>query len=150
MVKKYMTFDIGSILGQAIAYLLFVSGLAGAIQVAINQLKPQFLEPLKERLTESTYLGTMYAFRFVLTLIGYFAVWGGSEATRSLLPSLPSGVPDAGLAFVTILLIVLGQEVIHALMDKLYAFKDAVYSLSITDGALIITSEETEDTKSIG
>ena len=125
-----MTFDIGNILAQGLAYLLFVSGLAGALQVGINQLKPQFLEPLKERLSESTYLGTIYAFRFVLTLIGYFTIWGGSEATRALLPSLPTSVPDIGLAFVTILLVVLGQEVIHALMDKLYAFKDAVYSLT--------------------
>lgn len=125
-----VNFDLSFILAQFIAYLAYTTALAGALQVAINTIKPIALTPLKARYGDKIYLMVMYVFRIALTIVGYFTFWGGVEATRALLPSLSSSIPDFGIFIVTILLIVLGEEFIHALTDRAYASKKAVDSLN--------------------
>lgn len=116
---------------QAIAYLAYTAILAGVLQVAINHLKPIFIDPFKPQLADNVYLAFMYVFRGVVTFLAYFGLWGGIEATRAAAPSLFANVPDGGVAFATIALVVLGAEFIHGAMDWLYNVKEGVGKLEI-------------------
>lgn len=123
-----MELSLDLILSQLIAYLLYVGALAGVVQTVINTIKPQFITPIKERLEAEGrgdwYLFVFYIFRIAVTGFGFFGVWGGVEAAREFLPAFEF-IPDFGVAFGTIFLTVLGQEVIHPLLDRLYILKDA-------------------------
>lgn len=129
-----MEFSLDIILSQLIAFLLYVGALAGVVQTVINTLKPQFITPIKERLIEAGredwYLFVFYLFRIAVTGFGFFAVWGGVDAARAFIPSFEF-IPDFGIAFGTIFLTVLGQEIIHPLLDRLYLLKDAAGMLEI-------------------
>lgn len=148
-----MTYTFDSIFAQIFAYFTVLLALAGALQTAINTLKPQVFEPIKARVDANTYLVIMYAFRLLLTIFAFVFLWGGVGAVRSYVPFLPASVPDFGLSIFTIFLIVLGQEFIHAGMDRLYIFRDM---LKNTHSALSnfeeFTDEDTPDkrTTSIG
>lgn len=125
------SFDLQLVLAAGIAYLLYTITLAAAVQTGINQLKPLFLDPVKNRKDAPTdgpdnvYLVYIYAFRATLTTLAYFYLWGGVVATRAVIPLLPAFVPDPGIAIVTIAFVVLGEEIIHPLLDRLYALRDA-------------------------
>jgi hypothetical protein len=121
--------ELQTMIALAIAYLLYCLTLAGAVQVAINQVKPLFLEPIKERVTERQYLIVIYVFRAIITAAAYFWLWGGIAATRAVLGGMPASIPDAGVAIVTIALVVLGEEIIHPLVSRLYVLKDTVGEL---------------------
>lgn len=127
-----LTLDL--VLSQVIAYLLYVGALAGVVQTVISTLKPQFITPIKDRLEAAGrgeyYLFVFYLFRIVITGFGFFAVWGGTDAAREFLPAFDF-IPDFGVAFGTIFLTVLGQEIIHPLLDRLYLLKDAAGLLEI-------------------
>lgn len=130
-------FDLQAVLASGIAFLLYTLTLAGAVQIAINQVKPLFLDPVKNRneaptdgTPDNVYLVYLYFFRAALTSVAYFYLWGGVAATRAVVPLLPAFVPDPGIAIVTIALVVLGEEIIHPLLDRLYALRDAAKLLS--------------------
>ena len=123
-----MDLTLDFVVAQGITFLLYVSALAGIVQTVINTLKPQFITPIKERLEAEGrgdwYLFVFYLFRIAVTAIGFFTVWGGVEAVRELMPALEF-LPDIGLGLGVIILTVLGQEVIHPLLDRLYILRDA-------------------------
>lgn len=126
-----MTIDLQAVIAIAIAYLLYTLALAAGVQTAINQIKPLFLDPIKAKLTEmdattadSRYLIVIYVFRAIITALAYLYLWGGVNATRAILGSFGGSIPDAGIAIGTIALVVLGEEVIHPLVDKLYVLRD--------------------------
>lgn len=136
-VPPVATFDLQLVLATGIAYLLYTLTLAGAVQVAINQLKPLFLDPVKNRkdaptgdVPDNVYLVYLYVFRAGLTTIAYLYLWGGVAATRAVVPLLPAVVPDLGIAAVTIAFVVLGEEIIHPLLDKLYVLRDVAKLLA--------------------
>lgn len=126
--------SLEQIVAISIAYLLYTLTLAGAVQVAIESMKPVFITPIREYLDtvgkSQLYLPLFYTFRLLLTSIGFFSVWGGVPAVKAVL-DIELLVPDYGIAIVTILFVVLGEEVIHPLLDKLYSLKDAVEMLEI-------------------
>lgn len=122
--------DLESVLAIFIVYLGYVLSLAGLIQIGINQLKPLFLEPIKERVTEQQYLIVIYVFRTVVTAAAYFGLWGGVEATRAI--GLPVFIPDYGVAIATIGLVVLGEEVIHPVIERFYVLRDLAKQLRDT------------------
>lgn len=122
------------ILSQFIAFLTWAGMLAGAVQLAINQLKPYILTPLKDRLSEEAWLASIYALRTLITIIGFFSLWGGVDAARDQLPIIASNIPDVGIAIVSILIIVLGQEVIHVFIDRLYLLRDTFRKLENPTG----------------
>lgn len=128
--------ELNEVLSQAVAYLLYVLALAGVVQVAINTIKPQFITPIKERLEasgeERWYLFVFYLFRIAVTAFGFFGVWGGVAAARELLPAAHF-ISDLGLGIGTVFLVVLGEEVIHPLLDRLYTIIDAVELLEVNN-----------------
>lgn len=121
--------NVESIFTQAIAYLLYCSSLSGTLQVFINQLKPSFIEPYRKEgqflADPNRYLAFIYVLRTVLTIVAYLTLWGGVGATRALLGSLPLVIPDLGVGTVTVMLIVMGQEILHPLITRLYEVRDA-------------------------
>lgn len=125
------TLDLQNLFAQGIAYLGSLLVFAGAVQLAINALKPLFLDYLKEKLSAQQYEIMFYVFRAVVTIGGFIYVWGGVATVKATLPSLPATIPDLGLAVVSIALIILGEEIIHPLMDRLYALRDAAKLLEI-------------------
>lgn len=129
--------DLENVLAIFIVYLGYVLSLAGLIQIGINQLKPLFLEPIKNRLVvpenpngEQQYLIVIYVFRTVVTAAAYFGLWGGVEATRAI--GLPVFIPDYGVAIATIGLVVLGEEVIHPVIERFYVLRDLAKQLRDT------------------
>lgn len=128
---QLQSIDLQNLFAQAIAYLGSLLVFAGAVQLAINQLKPLFLDYLKEKLSEQQYEITFYVFRAVVTIVGFIYVWGGVATVKATLPSLPATIPDLGIAAVSIALIILGEEIIHPLLDRLYALRDAAKLLEI-------------------
>lgn len=130
------TIDLQSLFAQAIAYLGSLLVFAGAVQLAINQLKPLFLDYLKAKLDATQYLITFYVFRAVVTIVGFIYLWGGVATVKATLPSLPATIPDIGLAVVSIALIILGEEIIHPIMDRIYALRDAAKLLEVLPIAL--------------
>lgn len=116
---------LSDLVAIAIAFALYCLSLAGGVQVTVNQLKPLFIDPFKDKLTSQQYTLVIYAVRTIITAVAYFYVWGGVVATRLVVPSLPSVIPDLGVALVTIMLTVLGEEVLHPIIDRLYILRDA-------------------------
>jgi hypothetical protein len=110
---------------QAFVYLAYVLSLAGALQLIINQFKPIVFEPIKEWLEESHYLVFVYVVRGVITVLAFHFVWGGTEVLYGLAPAL-SIFPEFGASVLTVALIVLGEEVIHGIVDRLYEIKEIV------------------------
>jgi len=126
-----MEFDLSVVLGQVILYLGAIGGLAAAVTLAVEHIKALGFQTLKEQSSDTTYLWVIYATRFVLTLFGYFYIWGGIATIRELLPIF-APVPDHGLTIITILLIVAGEEVIHNLYDRMVLAKEA-YSSAVNE-----------------
>ena len=127
-----MTFDLQLVIAIVIAYLLYCVVLASGVQVAINQVKPLFLDPIKAKLTDTQYLVVLYIFRAIITGLAYVYLWGGVEATRATLNGFASSVPDAGIAIVTIAFVVLGEEVLHPLIERAYILRDIAKQLKET------------------
>ena len=132
-----MTIDLQAIIATAIAFLLYCGVLAGGVQLAINQIKPLFLDPIKAWLAkvdkttaDQRYLIVIYVFRTVITTLAYLYLWGGVVATRAVIGSLAASVPDVGIAVVTIAFVVLGEEVLHPLVERLYILRDAFGGLA--------------------
>lgn len=94
------------------------------MQLAVNQLKPLFLEPIKARVTDDQYLIVIYVSRTLITAAAYLWIWGGVSATRAVVPLLPDAIPDIGVGIVTVALVVLGEEVIHPLVERAYILRD--------------------------
>ncbi len=138
------TVSLDQILAQLIGYLTYCALLAGAVQVTVNQLKPIFIEPLKAKLDDAQYLATIYIVRTLFTILGYFTLWGGVEATRAVLPEMARSLPDVGIAGVTIACIVLGQEVLHAWVSRLYQIEDATKLLNV-DPLIQPTTDSSKD-----
>lgn len=145
-----LTLDL--ILSQLIAYLLYILALAGVVQTVINTLKPQFITPIRDRLEAEGrgdwYLFVFYIARIIVTGFGFFGVWGGVDAAREFLPAFEF-IPDYGVAFGTIFLTVMGQEIIHPLIDRLYTFKDAAGMLEIDLTETVTRFDEDETSSSI-
>lgn len=136
-VPPVATFDLQAALAGLIVFLLYVGSLAGALQLAINQLKPLFLDPIKNRkdaptgdTPDNVYLVYLYVFRTGLTSLAYFYLWGGIAATRAAAPFLPAFIPDPGIAIGTIALVVLGEEIIHPLLERAYILRDVAKLLA--------------------
>lgn len=141
-VPPVATLDLQLVIAGFIVYLLYVLSLAGIMQLAINQLKPVFLTPVKNRIaedptnmktgeiSEGLYLLWLYTFRTGLSAIAYFYFWGGIAATRATAPFLPAFIPDPGIAIGTIALVVLGEEVIHPILERVYILRDAAKLLT--------------------
>jgi hypothetical protein len=134
--------ELSLILGQVILYFTYVAALAGALQTSINLIKPVVLTPIKEKYGKEIYVLVIYVFRLLLTIVGFYFVWGGVQTARDVIPLLPTSIPDVGVAFVTIFLVVLGQEVIHPIIERLYLFQKAVNNLGTVNEAP--TNVETE------
>ncbi len=109
---------------NAISFLLFLSSIAGALTVLIKQFKPVFLDKVLETSGEQVYIVTIYAIRTVGALVG-LALMGGIGPLVELIPFLAT-VPPLGVWVLSILIIVLGTEVIHPLIETLYAWRDAL------------------------
>lgn len=126
------SFNIEQTIAVLIVYLLYTGALAGSIQVAINQLKPLFLDPIKnsENVSPTAYLVIVYVTRTLVTAVAYLWLWGGIAATRAVLDLPIFGlVPDVGIAVVTIFFVVLGEEFIHPILDRFYVLRDIEKSL---------------------
>lgn len=119
--------ELQAILATLIVFLVYAGGLAAGIQVAVNELKPVFLNYVKERVTTDQYLIVIYVTRAGLTAIAYFGLWGGIAATRAIV-ELPF-IPDAGIAVGTIAIVVLGEEIIHPLLERIYILRDIAKKL---------------------
>lgn len=148
-----MTIDLQAVIAIAIAYILYCGVLAGGIQLAINQLKPLFLTPIKDALTkadadtaENRYLIVIYVFRTVVTALAYVYLWGGVSATRAVLAGFASTVPDIGIAVVTVALVVLGEEVLHPVLERLYTVEKIAKEL----GEITVTVPTTTETTTAG
>ena len=122
-----MDFSLSLILAQIIAYLTFIVVIAGSVQTAVNQFKPVFLTPLKERFEEEGnpqyYVITIYVVRFILTLLAVLSV--PIDSLRAMIPAFEIA-PDLMIQAVTVFLIVMGEEVIHELIDKISVARDTI------------------------
>lgn len=104
-----------------VEYLIVV---AAVLAILIEQIKPVVFDPLRERLTAQTYLITIYATR---TFFGVIAVvvYGGAEQMAAYLPWLAT-LPDAVVIGTGALLVGIGTEILHPLLDMLYALRNRV------------------------
>jgi len=150
-----MTIDLQAVIAIGIAYLLYCLALAGGIQTAINQIKPLFLEPIKNKLVEvdpltadTRYLIVMYVFRGLITTVAYFYLGGGLNSTRAVLNGVAGSIPDVGVAIGTIALVVLGEEVLHPLIDRLYILKKIAADMGEIN-VTVPTSTETDTSVNI-
>lgn len=150
-----MTIDLQLVIATIIVYLGYCAILAGGIQLAVNQMKPLFLDAIKawlvktdETTAENRYLVVIYALRTVITALAYFYLWGGVMATRAALSGLASTVPDVGIAVVTIAVVVLGEEIIHPLIERFYILRDIARQLGEIDVTVPVpaTSDTTKYT----
>lgn len=125
--------SLDTALSNAILYLTYTMTLALALQVGIEQLKPFIITPLRValKITDENYTAFMYIVRGVVTVIAYIAIWGGVAATRLAVPFLDF-VPDIALGVVTVLVVIGGEEVINALIDRLNALKEAAEAMELT------------------
>lgn len=117
------TVDLEQLAVWALVYLGHVLLLASVIQTAVNQLKPVFFDPIRSRFGDDVYLMVIYVARTALTALAYFYAWGGTAPIRAIIP-IPVEIPDLTVAWVTIGLIVLGEEFIHPIIDRLYILRD--------------------------
>jgi hypothetical protein len=105
-------------------YLGWCSLLAVSVTTGLELIKPKTIEPFKDKLSPDVYLSLIYLIRLILTCIGYFYMWGGVASAKHYLPGLPATVPDIGVTIATILLITIGTEFLHSLLDRFKAFGD--------------------------
>lgn len=117
------TVDLEQLAVWALIYLGHIVALASVIQTGINQLKPAFFDPIRSRFGDDVYLMVIYVARTALTALAYFYAWGGTAPIRAIIP-IPAEIPDLTVAWVTIGLIVLGEEFIHPIIDRLYILRD--------------------------
>lgn len=131
---NFSEIDFNTFLNGAIIYLMYVSSLAVVVQTAINTIKPTILESVKTALQDAghgdKYMFLFYIFRLLITVFGFYALWGGVDAVRQYLDFLPFTPPDAGIAIGTIFLVVTGQEVIHPLIERLYFIKETIIEVT--------------------
>lgn len=116
-----------------VEYLIVV---AGVVAILIEQVKPVVFDPLRERLTHEAYLLSIYATRTFFGLIAVI-VYGGAEQMASYLPWLET-LPDAVVLGTGALLVAIGTEILHPLLDMLYVLRDRV------DPAEVIYEPETQ------
>jgi hypothetical protein len=109
---------------QGIGLLEYLIVVAAVVAILIEQIKPVVFDPLRERLSDQAYLLALYATR---TLLGVIAVvvYGGAEQMTEYLPWLAS-LPDAVVIGTGALLVAIGTEILHPLLDMLYALRDRV------------------------
>ncbi len=114
-----------------LGYLSWAGGFAALITGGIDLLKPKIITPLKEHFkwTDDGYLLFIYLTRAVLAVVAYHFLWGGVTSARAYLPGLEF-IPNAGISLVTVGVIVLGAEVIHAWSDKLRVAADVMQLLA--------------------
>ncbi len=127
---------------NAILFLLYTQTLAFALQQGIEHLKPLIITPLREALavTDANYVTFMYVVRGVITVAAYLFVWGGVAATRAAAPYL-AFVPDFALGTVTVLIVIGGEEIINALIDRLNALKKAAELMQLAEFEALDGSE---------
>lgn len=124
------TFDLGAILASLIVYLTTLAAMAGAVQAAINKAKPVLLDPIKSRLDERGGLVLMYVAQFVFALIGFATLGWTPTLTSALAPVLAVlPIPENGVLALSVLLVVMGAEVIYGLIKGIEGFRDSVGEL---------------------
>jgi hypothetical protein len=130
--------SLDTALANAIAYLMYTMTLALALQVGIEQLKPLIITPIREslKITDENYVTFMYVVRAVVTIAAYVFVWGGVAATRLAVPFL-GFVPDLALGVVTVLIVIGGEEIINALIDRLNALKEAAEVITLPPAPVV-------------
>lgn len=107
---------------SAVNYLLFLAGLGGSVSILIEKMKPLVLETVLERYGEQAYILSIYAVRIIASFIAV-ALFGGTATLIDLVPFFAK-VPEVGVWVVSILLISLGSDWLHVLLDYLYALRD--------------------------
>jgi hypothetical protein len=107
---------------NAANYLLFLIGLSGSVSVLIDKLKPMFLETILERSGEQAYILSIYGIRIVSSFIAV-AMFGGIPTLIEIVPFF-ARVPEIGVWVISVLLISLGSDWMHVILDFLYALRD--------------------------
>lgn len=123
-----------------IGLLEYLIVVAGVVAILIEQIKPVVFDPLRERLSAQAYLLSMYATRTGFGVIAV-VVYGGAEQMAEYLPWLAS-LPDAVVIGTGALLVAIGTEILHPLLDMLYALRDRL------DPAVVV--EETRNEAIVG
>lgn len=131
---EFETSQFELMINGAIFYLMYILSLSAVVQTAISTIKPTVLEWVQTQLEDAgqgdKYIFIFYIFRALVTAIGFFTFWGGTEAASQYLEFLPFTPPEAGIAVGTILLVIMGEEIIHPLIEKLYFAKTTIEELS--------------------
>lgn len=108
---------------NAVNYILFLIALGGSVSVLVEKMKPLFLETVLEMWGEQAYILSIYVIRIIAALVS-IALFGGTDTLVNLVPFFGS-VPAVGVWAISILLISLGSDWLHVLLDYLYALRDS-------------------------
>jgi hypothetical protein len=109
---------------QGIGLLEYLVAVSLVVAMIVEQLKPVVFMPIRERYSERVYLGLIYLTRTVLGVVAVLA-YGGAAVMVDHAPALV-GVPETIVVATGALLVAAGTEIIHPLLDILYALRNRV------------------------
>lgn len=111
-----------SLVNSVVAYILFLLSVAGSVSLIVEQLKPLLFNKILEKSGENVYLVSIYLARTVGAFVG-IALLGGYPILVELVPFLAK-VPELGAWVISVLLVSLGADYLHVILDFLYAVRD--------------------------
>lgn len=112
------------VLDQAQALFSAVAVMAASLTVLMDTLKPILFEALPDSINENVRVTIMRLFRLLLSVVFV----GMSDTPANLIAGVPflTNLPLPLVIFVVALLVSLGAEVSHQILDAITAIKDGL------------------------
>lgn len=128
-----------ALINQVGAWFVYLVMISGAVYSSLEILKPVVLDQLEERFANqhNIYIGLVYTLRLVLAGIG-LALFDGLEPVLAEAPFLAT-FPTVGVMVVSALLISVGSDFLHILLEILTRFKpDQIATVRAVEGGLSV------------